>query len=716
MRMKSITIFTCLAFLVLHFFDFSIQQACNPQDQQSLLNFSDSLSSSFSPLNWSYDSNCCSSWEGIKCNNEGRVTHLWLPLRGLSGSISSSINDLKTLSHLNLSYNELSGLLPNGIFSSLINLEIIDISSNSLFGNFSVSGSFYSSIRVIDVSSNVFHGRIDPFWLIRGQNLINFNASNNGFTETIPSGICTTCPLLKTLDFSYNSFTDQIPVGLGRCSRLEILRAGFNFLSGVLPDDIYELRSLNQLAVPRNNINGTLGEEIVRLENLRILNLQSNNFKGVIPMEIGKLSKVEQLHLNNNNLIGSIPESLLNCKNLEKLILSVNYLQGNISMLDFSRLVHLQILDLGYNNFTGNLPESLFACKSLTAVRVSSNNLTGPISPKIKALTSLTFLSLSNNSFNNLSEAIKIFAGCKSLVTLILSKNFYNETIPGEKNIFGPDGFRNLQVLACGGCSLKGQIPEWLVYIDNLEVLDLSFNQIMGRIPDWIDNLSSLFYLDLSLNLLTGEIPLQLNQLPALVSRRVAQKYRSHLELPVFVAPNNATQYQYNQLENLPRGMTAIYLSSNELNGYIPVELSQLQNLHVLDLSKNRFSGTIPPEFSYLTNLEMLDLSWNLLTGQIPTSLKSLNFLSNFNVSYNDLEGPIPTGGQFGTFTESSYVGNDGLCGRVLQLSCSTNRPVQGEQYQDIADINLKRLLLEGFVTGIVIVFLSVLAVQTYNH
>ena len=144
-----------------------------------------------------------------------------------------------------MSYNKLFGLLPNGIFSSLINFEIIDISSNSLSGNLSVSGSFYSLIRVIDVSSNQFHGRTDPSWFILGKDLISFNASNNGFTGIIPSAICTACPLLKTLDFSYNSFSDQIPVGLGRCSRLEILRAGFNFLSGVLPDDIYELRSLH---------------------------------------------------------------------------------------------------------------------------------------------------------------------------------------------------------------------------------------------------------------------------------------------------------------------------------------------------------------------------------------------------------------------------------------------------------------------------------------
>uniref|UniRef100_A0A803M9M9 Leucine-rich repeat-containing N-terminal plant-type domain-containing protein n=1 Tax=Chenopodium quinoa TaxID=63459 RepID=A0A803M9M9_CHEQI len=505
-----------LIFIILWYsflFCYQYTEACNLQDQQSLLAFSEPLTSPLGPLKWSTSSDCCSSWEGIGCDDNGRITRLWIPGRELTGYISSSLGNLTSLSQLNISYNFLTGVLPAGVFSSLSSLDIVDISSNRLRGNLSAS-------------------------LPLGSNLTSFNASNNELTGHFPSSICKTSPLLKTLDFSRNFFNGEIPVGLGRCSNLEVFRADCNYLSGELPGDIYSLQSLVVLSLAANNISGTI-QGILSLTNLKIIELYGNYFTGEIPQDIAKLSKLEQLLLHLNNFSGSIPASLMNCTQLIKLTLRGYNLQGYTSALDFSRLVQLQILDIGHNNFTGNLPQSLFSCKSLTAIGVASNRLSGEISPNIVELKSLSFLCLSGNKFINVFDTIRILLGCKNLETLILSNNYYDETLPAEKSFIGPAEFTNLQVLALGGCNFRGRFPEWLLHIKSLGVLDLSYNQITGRIPDWFGTLPSLFYLDLSVNRLSGEFALPLNSFPALKSEGSAHKLsQSNLKLPYNIQVN----------------------------------------------------------------------------------------------------------------------------------------------------------------------------------
>ncbi|KAJ4717300.1 Leucine-rich receptor-like protein kinase family protein [Melia azedarach] len=660
-----------------------LHQACNHLDRDSLLSLNFIVSSNSPSLNWSSSIDCC-LWEGIKCDASGRVSHLCLPFRGLTGRISPFIGNLTHLSHLDLSHNRLSGFLPVSSFSSLNLLEALDLSYNSF------SGEFPSTFFQL------------------AEKLISFNISRNSFTGHIPSFVRKNDSLcsLTILDFSDNDFVGRVPPGLGNCSKLQTFRAGFNFLSGSLPDDIFAATSLEEISLPVNQLSRGISNSVVNLTSLSILELYSNKFNGLIPRDIGKLTNLKILLLHTNNFSGFLPQSMMNCSNLFTLNLRVNELKGNLLAYNFSKLLHLDTLDLGNNFFTGGFPLTLTSLKKLTAVRLSANQLEGQISPEIVAVQSLNYLSITNNKFTNITGAIRILMGLKNLRYLLLCKNFFNEEIPDENQItIVSDEFQNLEVLGIGDCEIKGQVPAWLGKLRKLQILDLGSNQLIGSIPGWLGNLQNLFYIDLSYNHFSGEFPEEFCRMPALALQEAKNKADgSNLQLPLFVPKTKIATYnqQYNKLFSLP---PAIYLRNNRLTGSIPAEIGRLNFLLILDLSLNKFSGEIPDQISQLKNLEGLDLSGNRLHGEIPRSLIRLNFLSSFSVADNDLRGPIPAAGQFQTFPSSSFEGNPGLCGDTVQHSCTIQPRIDDPALLDQSSENkeVRYGLIAGVVFGFII-------------
>lgn len=101
----------------------------------------------------------------------------------------------------------------------------------------------------------------------------------------------------------------------------------------------------------------------------------------------------------------------------------------------------------------------------------------------------------------------------------------------------------------------------------------------------------------------------------------------------------------------------------------------KLLNKHCRDLSENSLTGQIPVSFSNLTKLQRLDLSQNKLTGELPKELSSCPQLTYFNVSHNQLTGGVPSGTFFDSLPPSSLSDNAGLCGSVINKSCSAVMP-----------------------------------------
>lgn len=91
---------------------------------------------------------------------------------------------------------------------------------------------------------------------------------------------------------------------------------------------------------------------------------------------------------------------------------------------------------------------------------------------------------------------------------------------------------------------------------------------------------------------------------------------------------------------NSQGSVTSITLEGNNLTGFIPEEVGDLQFLTSLNLghtntARNLISGGIPTSIGNLQNLVTLSLTGNLLTGSIPASLGTLNKLQNLYLSIN---------------------------------------------------------------------------------
>lgn len=91
--------------------------------------------------------------------------------------------------------------------------------------------------------------------------------------------------------------------------------------------------------------------------------------------------------------------------------------------------------------------------------------------------------------------------------------------------------------------------------------------------------------------------------------------------------------------------VTEIRLGSNDLEGTLPPELGELDQLKSIFITGNPgLTGPIPPELGRLTKLRDLTLDRNDLTGPIPHELGNLPNPFGIYLEHNRLSGEIPPG------------------------------------------------------------------------
>ncbi|XP_027120749.1 MDIS1-interacting receptor like kinase 2-like [Coffea eugenioides] len=601
---------------------------------------SDSASEAAGLLKWkasfqNQNNSLLASWnlQPISGKNSSNLPCTWAGISCINGSVN----------RLNLSEYSIKGSLYDFPFSSLPNLEYLELSLNQIFGSIPREIGNLSKLIYLDFSVNELSQEIPPE-ICNLRNLTHLALGSNQLSGPIPSGIGTLHNLIE-LYLDNNTLIGSIPATFGNLTRLVNLYLFHNLLSGPIPPTIRDMISLQFLILSQNNLSGGIPNSLGTLSNLIGLILYDNQLSGPIPKELGDLKLLTNLELGENQLSGSIPVSIGNLSNLAKLFLPKNQFSGSIPQ-ELGNLKKLAILVLDQNQFSGPLPELLCQNGSLQIISVSENMLTGPIPRSLQNCSSLVKANFNENNFHgNLSEMICIhpfldfidlsnneFYGelssnwveCKILKTLIIAKNNITGGIPLE---FG--NLSQLHALDISSNFLSGEIPRVVGKLTSMLKLDLHDNQFVGGVPQELGMLTELLYLDLSTNSLNGSFP-------------------EHLE----------------DLKHL----FYMNLSNNIFSQKIPFEIGKLTQLSELDLSRNLFTGEIPSEFRSLQSLGTLDLSHNNLSGLIPKALAELPGSLQINISFNNLEGPIPSGRAFVNLTIEEVKGNKGLCGNITGL------------------------------------------------
>ena len=286
--------------------------------------------------NWLSDAPL-SDWHGIKTDDDGRITEIYLIGNNLSGEIPAALGELGHLEGLYLARNDLSGSIP----AELGNL---------------------SSLRTLMLFDNELTGAI-PYQLGNLGYLEEIHLGRNQLSGSIPTQLGN-LENLRRLHLTVNDLSGSIPASLGNLTNLRQLSIAANDLTGSIPSEIADLTELTHIYLWGNDLfASSFISNLDNLTKLQWLDIGGNQLDGadVLP-KISSLTNLTGLGLHDSGLTDDDLQDYmadLEALSLEFLNISGNDLSDPQTLIGLSRITTIQRLAINNNDFSGQLPSTM---------------------------------------------------------------------------------------------------------------------------------------------------------------------------------------------------------------------------------------------------------------------------------------------------------------------------------------------------------------------
>ncbi|KAK3444680.1 hypothetical protein EUGRSUZ_A00883 [Eucalyptus grandis] len=234
-----------------------------------------------------------------------------------TGSIPDELGNLSELTFLALNSNNFSGNIPASL-GKVSHLYWFDVSDNQLTGSLPVSTGTTPGLDLLfncshfHFSKNQLSGTVPDKLFSSNMPLIHILFDDNRFNGSIPStlGLVQT---LESLRLDRNSFSGNVPSTLNNLMQLSELNLAYNELSGPLPN-LTGMSLLSYIDLSKNSFAASAAPDwfstlsslttLIYLTMTRII--QYGPLQGVVPPNLFSLPQLQQVDMSNNAFNGTL--------------------------------------------------------------------------------------------------------------------------------------------------------------------------------------------------------------------------------------------------------------------------------------------------------------------------------------------------------------------------------------------------------------------------